>query len=297
MRKNKTWVVTGASGGFASVLIPRLLEKGHNVAAISRNPGKVKECPDAPGALFVVEGAVENEDSIIAAKEKILERFGSVDVVINTAGYGLTGAIEEITDREARDIFNVNCFGLVNVFRNFIGYFRERGEGLLINMACIDSIRSETYNAVYHASRYAADAVNEALNKEVRPFGVAAICVKCGYMRTDYIAHKQHAAKELEAYDDIRKQALAADEAMRGNEPADPEKVADLLISLSAQDDVPFSLYLTDEAVDAGRAKMKAIEDEYKEWRWASDGVDFPVSESYHGERSYYILEETEDEK
>ena len=284
--ENKTWVVTGASGGIGAVLVKQLLAGGYRVAALSRTPEKVVEQQGDHAELLTVQVDIRSEESVQKAREKILERYGRVDVVVNTAGYGLWGAIEEISDAEAREIFEVNLFGMLNVCRNFVPDLREQGGGMVINFACMESVIATANHAITNATRFAVDALTDALNKEAGQFGISAICVKSGPMRTEYAAHCRESAVKLEAYEDIRQAAEAAEAEIRGREKADPEKVAALLIRLSGEKEVPKNLYLTGESVEKIRGKWDFLENEFEEWKWATLCVDFPKEECYHGKRS-----------
>ena len=286
MRKNEIWVVTGASGGIGRVLVSQLLAKGFSVAALTRKPAVVAEQQGAQEKLLVVETNICEESSVQAALAAVVERFGRYDVVVNTAGYALRGAIEEITDEEARAAFNVNLFGMLNVCRNFVPGLREQGGGFVINFAGIESVVATPYNAVYNATKFATDALTDALNKEAGQFGIAAICVKTGPMRTEYISHKQEAALKLDAYDDVRAAAAEAEAALEGNETVDPEKLAALLIRLTEEENPPKNLYLAKKSVETIREKWSFLENEFETWKWATVWVDFPKEECYYGKRS-----------
>jgi len=286
MRKNEIWVVTGASGGIGRVLVRQLLAKGCSVAALTRKPAVVAEQQGAQEKLLVVETNICEESSVQAALAAVVERFGRYDVVVNTAGYALRGAIEEITDEEARAAFNVNLFGMLNVCRNFVPGLREQGGGFVINFAGIESVVATPYSAVYNATKFATDALTDALNKEAGQFGIAAICVKTGPMRTEYISHKQDAALKLDAYDDVRAAAAEAEAALEGNETVDPEKLAALLIRLTEEENPPKNLYLAKKSVDTIREKWSFLENEFETWKWATVWVDFPKEECYYGKRS-----------
>lgn len=285
MRKNEIWVVTGASGGMGSVLVDKLLASGRKVAAFTRTPEKVERRHPGAENLVAIQVDICSEESVRAGHEAVLARFGRYDVLVNTAGYALDGALEEISDAEAREAFNVNLFGMLNVCRIFVPGLREQGEGCVINFGSIDSIVATPNHAVYSATKFAADALTDALNKEAGQFGIAAICVKSGPMQTDFISHKIHAKKELAAYASVRRAAQEQDAAIAGREKADPEKVADLLIRLSGEAAPPKNLYLTRESVETARRKWTFVENEFEEWKWATLCVDYPREECYHGKR------------
>lgn len=284
MRQNKVWVVTGANGGFGRTLIRRLLDGGYKAAAVCRDP----ESADFPADenLVTVRADIRDEADVKKAKEEILKAFGRIDVVVNSAGYGLLGAVEEVSDSEARDLFDVNLFGTLNVCRIFISTLRTQESGTFFNLSCIDSVSAGPYASVYHAAQFATDAVINCMRQETEPFGVKVICVKNGPMRTGFISRKKTAGRLLDEYREIRERVMDADRELSGNEPADPEKTAALLIELSGKDEVPGNLYLTRESVQKAREKWEFIENEYAEWEWATKCVDFPREECYFGKRT-----------
>ena len=163
---------------------------------------------------------------------------------------------------------------------------REQGGGCIINFACMDSVIATGYNAVYHATKYAMDALTDALNKEAGQFGIRAICVKNGPMRTDYLDNKQYAAEQLEVYQQARQENRAREARYGAAAAADPGKVAELLIRLSGEEEAPKDLYLTQESVKAIREKWDALEQEFETWKWATLCVDFPKEECYFGKRN-----------
>ena len=286
MRKNTNWVVTGASGGIGAALVGKLLERGYFVAAMSRTPEKVWERFAAQDRLLAIPVDVCSEESVLKAREEAKAFLGCADVVVNTAGYGLSGAIEEVSDTEARAVFDVNVFGALNVCRHFVTDLREQGGGCIINFACMDSVIATPYNAVYHATRYAMDALTDALNKEAGQFGIAAICVKNGPMKTDYLSHKKYAVHQIDAYKELREENRRRETVYCGDDASDPEKVAELLIRLSGQEECPKDLYLTSKCVEAIREKWDTLEQEFETWKWATLCVDFPKEECYHGKRN-----------
>lgn len=284
MRQNKIWVVTGANGGFGRTLVRRLLDEGYKAAAVCRNPGDAG-FPENEN-LITVRADIRDEASVKRAKEEILKAFGRIDVVVNCAGYGLWGAVEEVSDKEARDLFDVNLFGMLNVCRTFIPDLRIQEGGTFFNLSCVDSVSARPYASVYHAAQFATDAVINCMRVETGPFGVKVICVKNGPMRTGFASRKKTAACRLDEYSALREREMGAERGLIGKEPADPDKTAALLIELSGKEEVPGNLYLTRESVERAREKWEFIENEYTEWEWATKCVDFPREECYFGKRT-----------
>lgn len=285
MKQNKIWVVSGAGGGFGNALVESLLKQGLCAAAVTRTPDAVRSRYPGEKNLLTVPADIRSEESVLAAREEILARFGRVDVVVNAAGYGLDGAIEEVSDAEARALFDVNLFGMLNMCRAFVPDLREQGGGYVINYAGEESIAATACHAVSHAAQFAIDALTDALNKEAGQFGISAICLKCGPMRTAYRAHKRSAAMSLDAYRAIRAESAAKDAALQGSEPVSPQKTAELLIRLTGEEAPPKNLYLTRESAELARRSWDSLEAEFERWKWATLCVDFPKEECYYGKR------------
>lgn len=285
MKQNRIWAVTGACGGFGGALVETLLKQGFCVAAMTRTPETLLERYKENENLLVIRVDITHEEQVLSARAKILERFGRVDVVVNAAGYGLDGAIEEVSDAEARSLFNVNLFGMLNICRTFVPDLREQGGGYIINYAGEESIAATAYHAVSHAAQFAIDALTDALNKEAGQFGISAICLKCGPMRTEYLSHKQNAALSLNVYGAIREESSVKDTSLHGKEPVCPQKTAELLIRLTGEEDPPKDLYLSQKSILMARRSWDELEAEFEKWKWATLCVDFPKEDCYYGKR------------
>lgn len=284
MKRNEVWVVTGAGGDIGAVLVRQLLAAGKKVAALTGYPKRVLS--ENPGAkeLLTIETYVAGEQSVLNAHTQIIERFGHVDVVVNAADYCVGGAIEEITDQEAREIFDVNYFGVANVCRTFVPDLREQGGGYIFNFLGIESAVTTEYNALYHATKFAADSLTESLSRETAQFGISVTSIKCGPVRTNCLKLKERPAHSLEVYAQIRERASMADAEIIGKETADPEKVAAFVIGLSERDTLPTSIYLTKKASEQICDVWKSLESTVKEWGGAGLCANVPVEERCHRE-------------
>ena len=246
--REKVWIVTGASGGLGLAIVKTLLRENIRVAAFSRSAERMEAAVGhgEQERFLALSVKLHDEQSVIEAKKKVLAKFGTVDVVVNNAGRGQRGAIEEVTDREVRTAFDDNFFSQLNMMRHFIPVMRENGGGYFINLGSVGSFKSKACSGIYCATKYAVNALTEAINQEGAPFHIRATCVKPFDLRTDYLAptHIQQGENRKECYASIHEFNRRDDEETHGGQPGDPNKVAELFIKLAEEPKPPCSLFL-----------------------------------------------------
>jgi NAD(P)-dependent dehydrogenase (short-subunit alcohol dehydrogenase family) len=185
MDNNKVWFITGASKGFGLSLVKQLLDAGQLVAATSRNQQELTEAVGSNSTNFLpLQVNLVNESSVSLALQHTYETFGRIDVVINNAGYGIGGAIEEVTDQETRQAFDINVFATLNVIRFVMPYLRKQRFGHIINIASIAGITGGTGWAVYAAAKHAVIGLSEVLAADVKALGIKVTAVAPGAFRT-----------------------------------------------------------------------------------------------------------------
>ena len=189
MENNKVWFITGASKGLGLELAKKLLSEGKRVAATSRTESAlIKELGNPSEYFLPLEMDLTNEQSVKNAIEVTVSHFKTIDVLVNNAGYGLLGSLEELTDAESRKNYEVNVFGLLNVIRNTMPYMRANKSGHIFNIASIGG-----YNGgfpgwgIYCSTKFAVAGLTESLAAEVKEFGVNVTLVYPGYFRTDFL--------------------------------------------------------------------------------------------------------------
>ncbi|HMF73028.1 MAG TPA: SDR family oxidoreductase, partial [Flavitalea sp.] len=177
--KNKVWFITGASKGLGLSLVKKLLQKGYRVAATSRNVKELqREVDGTPDQFLALNVDLTNESSVKAAIDETVQHFGNIDVVVNNAGYGIVGSLEELSDEEARENFNINVFGSLNVIRKSMPYLRSQGSGHIFNISSIGGFNGVFPGfGLYTASKFAVHGFSESLVAEVKPFGVKVTIV------------------------------------------------------------------------------------------------------------------------
>ena len=272
------WFITGASRGFGRDLVAAALEAGDQVVAAARRPEVVREeHPDAGEALLAVELDVTDEAQGVAAFDAAVERFGRVDVLVNNAGYGLFGAIEEITDVEARALFDVNVFGVLNVTRAALPALRSQGAGRVINMSSSAGFASSSGRGLYSASKFAVEAISEALREELAPFGVHVTAVEPGSFRTEFLSSdsRRTPSQSLPAYADSVGAFQEAVAGMDGQQPGDPAQAVSAIRRLASLDGPPLRLQLGSDCVGLVEGKLATVADELDRWRDLALSTDF----------------------
>lgn len=271
MNEQKVWFVTGASKGLGLTLVRKLLEDGYKVAATSRSLKSIeKEIGSKSENFFPIEMDVVNEKSVQTAISTTLNYFQTIDVVVNNAGYGQIGALEELSDEETRKNYDVNVFGVLNVIRAVMPHFRSQKSGHFFN---ISSIGGYTANfagwGIYCSSKFAVSAITEALAAEVTEFGVKATLVYPGYFKTNFLGEGSlmTPATPIEDYKSARQSQAFHENEMNGNQQGDPEKAADVLIKMSGEEHPALHLFLGEDAYNGAYSKIESVKADLELWK------------------------------
>jgi len=279
MDTKKVWLVTGASKGLGLTLVKKLLAEGHSVAATSRTIAELQKAVSVENATFLpLEVDLINENSVENAVLKSVEKFGKLDVVVNNAGYGQLGTLEELTDLESRQNFDTNVFGSLNIIRKTMPYLREQKSGFIINIASIGGLTGEFAGwGIYCATKFAVVGFTEALAAEVKEFGVNATVVYPGYFRTDFLTggSLRTPKSEINEYTAARELQVAHENDINGNQPGDPEKAAVALIELAAMENPPVHLVLGSDAFNIAGKKLNTLQKEISEFKMLSTSTDY----------------------
>ena len=275
--KNSIWFITGGSKGLGLHLAKRLLAAGAKVAVTSRSTRGLAE-KLGPNALPLAVNLTD-ESSVRAAVEQTIAHFGGIDVVVNNAGYGQFGAVEEVSDAEARANFDVNVFGLLNVVRATLPQLRQQRSGHLFNVASIGGLYGSFPGfGVYCATKFAVAGLSEGLHSDLAGLGVNVTCVYPGYFRTDFLAAGSPAgpAQEIADYQaahEIVAQHLGG--GIHGNQPGDPDRLADVLMATATQSNPPLHLVLGSDALGLAEQKVEQLRQALDENRATTVSTDF----------------------
>ena len=278
MENKKVWLVTGASKGIGLSLVKKLIAQGHRVAATSRNADELKAAVGSNSENFLPLAVTLNlEESVGRAVEQIMNQFGRLDVVVNNAGYGQLGALEELTDAESRANFDINVFGSLNVIRKVMPHLRSQASGHIINVASIAGYTGSFAGwGIYCATKFAMVGFTEALAEEVKEFGIKVTAVMPGYFRTNFLdaGSLSNPAQPLNEYTAVR-QSEAWHQSVAGKQPGNPELAADAIIELAASDAPPVHLLLGTDAYEMALQKMESVKSEATAWKALSASTDF----------------------
>ncbi|HEX8018818.1 oxidoreductase [Mucilaginibacter sp.] len=271
MENNKVWLVTGASKGLGLALVKKLLGEGYKVAATSRNLSDLNKAVDVHSEQFLPLAVnLTNEDSVQEAVELTVKTFGKIDVVVNNAGYGLLGGIEELTDREARDNFEVNVFGSLNVIRKALPYLRAQKSGHILNVSSIGGFTGAfAGGGIYCATKFAVNGFSETLSAEVAPFGIKVTIVQPGYFRTNFLSAGSLAVpqNQIADYQNVRDTVNFHQNDMDQQQAGDPEKAAAAMISITNEANPPLNLFLGEDAYGLAEKKLAFVQNELQTWK------------------------------
>jgi NAD(P)-dependent dehydrogenase (short-subunit alcohol dehydrogenase family) len=264
--KNKVWFVTGASKGLGLSLVKELLNKGYNVAATSRNLDELRKAVgDTTNSFLPLKMDLVDNSSVEQGIRQTIDQYGTIDVIVNNAGYGLAGAIEELTDEETRLNFDVNVFGTLNVIRTALPYLRKQGSGHIFNVASVGGfVGTFPGFGIYCATKFAMHGFSESLNTELKQFGIHVTIVSPGYLRTNFLDAGSLVTPKNEnsEYTDVRKAQKLHQENINGAQPGDPDKAAGVIIEVATQAQPPLHLYLGSDAYELVESKLKTLKEE-----------------------------------
>ena len=277
MYTKKVWFITGASKGLGLSLVKQLLDAGQNVAATSRNVSDLKKAVNSSSIKFLpLTADLKDENSVDLALKATIEKFGKIDVVINNAGYGIGGSIEELSEAETRTNFDVNVFGTLNVIRKAMPFLRAQRSGHIINISSIAGIAGATGWAVYAASKFAVIGLSEVLAEDVKEFGIKVTVVAPGAFRTNFLTGDSLALPEnpIADYDGVR-ESHERYLKMDGEQIGDPEKAAAAMIAVVAMPNPPLHLLLGNDAFNRANVKLEALNKEFKDWAAITNSTGF----------------------
>jgi short-subunit dehydrogenase len=278
MTTSKVWYVTGASQGLGLTLVKKLLENGYRVAASSRDAHTLSQAVGLIDKDRFLPLAVDlnNLDCIEESIQKTLATFGRIDVVVNNAGYGMVGTIEEVGEQDINNIFNVNVLATIVVVKSVLPVMRSQKSGYIINIGSVAGFAGAPGWSVYSATKAAVAAFSEVIALDVKEFGIKVTVVEPSGFRTGFLSRSSLAYTEstLDGYQAV-KDTLKRYLTNNGKQPGDPEKASEILIGLAEQEHPPLHLYLGWDAYNRASAKLTAMTAELEEWKPATISADF----------------------
>lgn len=277
MKKDKVWFITGASRGFGLEITKAVLASGDKVVATVRSkPEQLVAQLDNNVNLLVTLLDVSDEHQAKEAARQAIEKFGKIDVLLNNAGFGLLSAVEEASDKEVKDNYEANVFGMLNVTRAVLPYMRKERSGHVINVSSVGGLSAYIGWGIYGSTKFAVEGITEALALELAPLGIYATVVAPGFFRTEFLDSTSltRTGNFIDDYDgtvgEMRRFATQANK----KQPGDPKKLAQAFIKLGNAEKPPVHLPLGKDSLSRYKEKTARFAKEIEEWYDVITGTD-----------------------
>lgn len=262
---SKTWFITGASKGFGREWTEAALERGDKVAGTARKLDTLDDLVENHGDTFLpIQLDVTDRDDDFAAVQKAAEHFGELDVVINNAGYGHFGMIEELTEEEIRSQVETNLFGALWVTQAALPIMREQGSGHIIQVSSIGGISAFPTVGAYHASKWALEGFSQSLSQEVAGFGINVTLIEPGGYSTDWSGPSAAHSEENPAYADVRE---AARNRFSASNPGDPTATRDAILKVVDAEEPPLRIFFGDAPIEIATKDYESRLATWNEWQ------------------------------
>lgn len=273
-----TWLITGASRGFGRALVGAAVAAGDNVIAAARDATELHDRYHDTTTVLPVVLDVTNADDASRAVARGIERFGVLDVVVNNAGFGMFGSVEETPDSAARALFDTNVFGLLNVTRAVLPTLRQQRHGHIINMSSSAGVTVSAGRGLYGASKFAVEAISEALRDELAPLGIAVTAVEPGSFRTEFLSDTSRRASPVQIADYRPTVGALLDTIGKngGKQPGDPHKAVAAIREIAGRSDAPLRLPLGSDTVQLIENKLGTMRAELDACRELALSTGFP---------------------
>ncbi|MBW4055891.1 MAG: oxidoreductase [Proteobacteria bacterium] len=270
------WFITGCSTGFGRELAMHLLERGYNTVVTARNPDDVSDLARVRNSL-VLKLDVTDQDQIDTAIKTAEEKFGRIDVLVNNAGIGYFGAVEESEEEQVRRMFEINVFGLSRMIQAVLPGMRKQRKGFIVNFSSIGGLCSFPAVGFYNATKFAVEGLSEALWQEVEPLGIKVMLVEPSGFRTDWAGRSANESKQhITDYAATAGAWQSNVRANSGKQAGDPVRAAHAILQVVESPNPPHHLLLGNAAYEAATAKLQLLHKEFFSWEAVSRGVDFP---------------------
>ena len=276
---SSVWFITGASSGLGRALAETTLDRGHRVVATARNPDALADLMDrAPERAIALPLDVTSPDEARAAVQGAVDQFGRIDVVVNNAGFGLFGALEELSDEDLRREFDTIVFGALNVTRAALPHLRSQRSGHVVQISSLEGVAPAVAGeTAYAGSKFAVEGIAEGLAKEVEHLGIRVTIVEPGPIRTEFGSGATAKPPEAKDYAESVGKALEWFADLDGEQPNDPARVAAAIVKAVESSDPPLRLTLGEEAVEAVREKLEGQRKDLDAWQELSTATGYPA--------------------
>jgi NAD(P)-dependent dehydrogenase (short-subunit alcohol dehydrogenase family) len=278
---SKVWFITGCSTGFGRELAKEVLASGYRAVVASRNTDDVKDIVEQyPETAIAVKLDVTKPDEIAASIEQATQKFGQIDVLVNNAGIGYFGAIEESEEDEVRRMFEINFFGLAKMTNAVLPGMRKQRSGHIVNVASIGGLVGFPGVGFYNATKFAVDGYSEALSKETAPLGIKVTVIAPSGFRTDWAGRSANDTQhKIDDYNATAHTNQGAIRGYSGKQPGDPVRAAKAIVKAVEAEHPPLRLLLGAAAMKGARNKLTELQRDFDAWADTTVGADFPAGE------------------
>ena len=269
----KVWFITGSSTGFGRLLTEELLRRGEKVVATCRKPEVLN---DLRGDNLIVPALdVTDPDQCVQVVNQATNFFGRIDVLVNNAGFGAYGSLEEVPMETFRQQFETNVFGVLNVLKAALPSMRGQRSGTILNISSIAGWMSFPGSGAYGMSKFALEALSESLEAELKPLGIRTILIEPGSFHTNFYGHNyRRIANEIEDYAETAGKTLEFFDSFSGKQPGDPLKAVKAMIDIANHPNPPLRLLLGSDAYDRAMMNLKSVEENFTKWEAISRSTD-----------------------
>jgi NAD(P)-dependent dehydrogenase (short-subunit alcohol dehydrogenase family) len=275
------WFITGCSTGFGRELANILLNRGYRTVVTARDANKIQDLAAGhDGKALALPLDVTNASQTAEAVKKAEAVFGRIDVLVNNAGYGYLGAVEESEEAGIRAMFEANFFGLARLTQAVLPGMRQRRRGTIVNISSIGGLVGFPGVGFYNATKFAVEGLSEALSKEVAPLGIKVMVVEPGPFRTDWAGRSiQHSPKKIQDYTETAGAFRQRITTGSGKQAGDPVRASEAIIEAVESEKTPLHFVLGRMGLDTARTKIDLLRKELDAWEESSLGTDYPESQ------------------
>lgn len=272
------WFITGCSTGFGRELAQLILARGWRAVVTARNPSSLQDLVAGhEDNALAVELDVTKPEQVSAAADAAMKRFGTVDVLVNNAGYGYQTSVEEGDESEIRAMFDANVFGLFAMTRAILPAMRAQRSGHIFNITSLAGLAGFAASGYYSATKHAVEGWSDSLAQECNPLGIRVTCIEPGPFRTDWAGRSLHQTPcRIDDYRETAGARLKGTSGISGKQPGDPVRGAELMIALSQHAQPPHNIAFGAMAVEMGMHRLRAKLADIDAWRRESLATDYP---------------------
>lgn len=269
-------MITGTSTGFGRALAQELINQGYPVAITARHVEQIAALVEGHDQAIALTLDVTKKEQVRDATEQVLKKFGRIDVLVNNAGYGYFGAVEESDEDAVRKLFETNFWGLSDLTRSVLPTMRNQRSGHIVNVSSIGGLTAFPTFGYYHATKFAVEGLSQALAKEVEPLGIHVTLVEPGAFRTDWAGRSAEDRKTIiDDYAETAELRLKQTRGRSGAQPGSPELAAKAIIKAVESEHSPIHLLLGKDAVKNARVQLENVQKDLEAWEDVSTHVDY----------------------